>query len=366
MGLFDKLKSEFIDIIEWTDNSNNTMVHRFERYGNEIKNQAKLTVRESQVAVFINEGKLADVFSPGMYTLTTENLPILSTLKGWKYGFNSPFKAEVYFVNTKNITDQKWGTRNAITVSDDRFGMLELRAFGTYALRVKDAAVFIKEIVGTEGDFSSEGISEQLQSLIVTRFTDAIGEANLPVESYAAKTNEISSLIQGIIDPEFGAYGLTITKFLIENVSMPEEIKKEIFELSRLSKIDLTKLAQMKAAKAIEKAAENPGGIAGAGVGMGVGYAVGNQMTNLFAAQQQPSASPQAPPPLPVAVTFFVAVNGQQSGPFDLVTLQAMATRNEINRGSLVWKQGMSGWLAAGQVAELSSVFSSTPPPIPS
>ncbi len=364
MGIFDKLKSEFVDIIEWTDSSNNTMVHRFERYGNEIKNQAKLTVRESQVAVFINEGKLADVFSPGMYTLTTENLPFLSTLKGWKYGFNSPFKAEVYFVNTKNITDQKWGTKNAITVSDDRFGMLELRAFGTYALRVKDAAVFIKEIVGTEGEFTSEGICEQLQSLIVTRFTDAIGEVNLPVESYAAKTNEISSLIQGIIDPEFGAYGLTITKFLIENVSMPEEIKKEIFELSRLSKIDLTKLAQMKAAKAIEKAAENTGGIAGAGVGMGVGYAVGNQMTNLFAAQQQSSTS-STPPPLPVAVSFFVAVNGQQSGPFDLATLQAMATRNQFNKDSLVWKQGMTGWLAAGQVTELNSVFSSVPPPIP-
>jgi membrane protease subunit (stomatin/prohibitin family) len=366
MGLFDKLKSEFIDIIEWTDNTTNTMVHRFERYGNEIKNQAKLTVRESQVAVFINEGKLADVFGPGMYTLTTENLPLLTTLKGWKYGFNSPFKAEVYFVNTKNITDQKWGTKNPITVSDDRFGMLELRAFGTYALRVKDAAVFIKEIVGTEGDFTSEGITQQLQSLIVTRFTDAIGEANLPVESYAAKTNEISALIQGIIDPEFAAYGLTITKFLIENVSMPEEIKKEIFELSRLSKIDLTKLAQMKAAKAIEKAAENPGGMAGAGVGMGVGFGLGNQMSNLFNTQQPPQHTTATPPPLPAAASFFVAVNGQQAGPFDMTTLQGMASRNEFRRDTLVWKQGMSGWLAAGQVAELNSVFSSVPPPIPS
>jgi membrane protease subunit (stomatin/prohibitin family) len=366
MGLFDKLKSEFIDIIEWTDNTTNTMVHRFERYGNEIKNQAKLTVRESQVAVFINEGKLADVFGPGMYTLTTENLPLLTTLKGWKYGFNSPFKAEVYFVNTKNITDQKWGTKNPITVSDDRFGMLELRAFGTYALRVKDAAVFIKEIVGTEGDFTSEGITQQLQSLIVTRFTDAIGEANLPVESYAAKTNEISALIQGIIDPEFAAYGLTITKFLIENVSMPEEIKKEIFELSRLSKIDLTKLAQMKAAKAIEKAAENPGGMAGAGVGMGVGFGLGNQMSNLFNTQQPPQHTTATPPPLPAAASFFVAVNGQQAGPFDMTTLQGMASRSEFRRDTLVWKQGMSGWLAAGQVAELNSVFSSVPPPIPS
>ena len=227
MGLWDKIKGEFIDVIEWTDPTNDTMVYRFERYGNEIKNGAKLTVRESQAAVFINEGQLADVFMPGMHTLTTENLPILSTLQGWKHGFNSPFKAEVYFVNTKNFTDQKWGTKNPITLMDDRFGMLEIRAFGSFAVKVGDPAKFLKEIVGTDGHFTTDEIYGQLRSMVVTQFTDAVGESNIPVEGFAGNVNELSALAKEVIAPEFLEYGLEITKFLIENVSMPEEVKKE-------------------------------------------------------------------------------------------------------------------------------------------
>jgi membrane protease subunit (stomatin/prohibitin family) len=371
MGLFNKLRNEFIDIIEWLDDSNNTMVHRFERYQNEIKNGAKLTVREGQVAVFINEGQIADVFSPGMYTLTTENLPILSTLKGWKYGFNSPFKAEVYFVSTRNITDQKWGTKNAITLADPRFGMLEVRAFGTYVIRVKDAPVFIKEIVGTDGHFTTEEIAEQLRSMIVTRFTDAVGEAKIPVENYAAKLNETSEFVHSVIGPEFEKYGIEVTKFLIENVSMPEEIKKEIFELSRLEAVDLDKLAKIKAAKALEKAAENESGTAGAGMGMGMGFAMANQMGQTFGGQQQtpqPAQNqvPQAPPPpIPPALTFFVVANGQQAGPFDMNTLKQMAMQNQFTKETLVWREGMSNWLAAAQVNELLSIFGNVPPPIP-
>lgn len=365
MALWSKLKGELIDIIEWLDGSNNTLVYRFERYDNEIKNGAKLTVREGQVAVFINEGQLADVFTPGMYTLNTENLPILSTLKGWKYGFSSPFKAEVYFVSTRNFTDQKWGTKNPVTLSDSRFGMLEIRAFGTYVIRVKDAAVFIKEIVGTDGHFTTEEISQQLQSLVITRFTDAIGEVNLPVENYAAQTNEVSDLVRDVMNAEFAAYGLELTKFLIENVSMPDEVKKEIFELSRLNKIDLNKLAQLKAAKAIEKAAENPGGTAGAGVGMGMGFAMANQMGNMFSQQTSKQSDTEVPPPIP-ATAFFVAINGQQAGPYDLATLEKMVTQNQLTKETLVWKKGMPDWVAAGKVPELNSVFGNVPPPIPS
>ena len=253
MNLFKKLRGEFIDIIEWLDPSNNTLVYRFERYQNEIKNGAQLTVREGQVAVFVNEGQIADVFTPGMYTLTTQNLPILSTLKGWKYGFDSPFKAEVYFVSTRNITDQKWGTRNPIILNDLRFGMLEIRAFGTYVIRVQDATVFLKEIVGTDGHFTTEEISEQLRSMIVTQFTDAAGEAKLPIENYASNVNEISKYVQEVIDAEFAKFGLEVPQFLIENVSMPPEVKEEIFELSRLNAIDLDKLAKLKAAKPWKK-----------------------------------------------------------------------------------------------------------------
>ncbi|MDF7801907.1 SPFH domain-containing protein [Pontiellaceae bacterium B1224] len=373
MGMFDKLRGEFVDIIEWTDDSNNTMVYRFERYQNEIKTGAKLTVREGQMAVFINEGKIADVFAPGMYTLSTENLPILSTLKGWAHGFNSPFKAEVYFISTRNITDQKWGTKNPITLSDPRFGMLEIRAFGTYVIRVKDPAVFIREIVGTDGHFTTEEIADQLRSLIVTRFTDAVGEAGFPVEAFAAKSNELSEFVHGVIAPEFEQYGVEVTKFLVENVSMPDEIKKEIFELSRLHAVDLNKLTQMKAAKAMEAAANNPSGTAGAGMGMGMGFAMANQMGQAMMPQQQPaSATPPPvqsatppPPPIPPALTFFVVQNGQQAGPFDLNTLKQMAMQQQVNAESLFWREGMASWTAGAQIQELASVFSSVPPSIP-
>ncbi len=369
MGLFDMLGGEFIDIIEWTDDSNNTLVYRFERYQNEIKNGAKLTVREGQMAVFINEGQIADVFSPGMYELTTENLPILSTIKGWVHGFNSPFKAEVYFISTRNITDQKWGTKSPITLSDPRFGMLEIRAFGTYVIRVIDAPLFIREIVGTDGHFTSDEIAEQLRSLIVTRFTDAVGEAGFPVEAFAAKTNELSEFVHKEIAPGFEQYGIAVTQFFVENVSMPEEIKKEIFELSRLHAIDLDKLTKMKAAKAMEAAANNPSGTAGAGIGMGMGFAMANQMGQAMASQQPAAATPppvqSAPPPIPAAITYFAAINGQQAGPYDLNTLKQMAIQQQINRDTLFWREGMSNWTAGNQLPELTTVFGSVPPSIP-
>jgi membrane protease subunit (stomatin/prohibitin family) len=370
MGIFDKIRGEFIDVIEWLDDSNDTMVYRFDRYQNEIKNGAKLTVREGQMAVFINEGQMADVFTPGMYELTTENLPVLSTLKGWKYGFNSPFKAEVYFVSTRNITAQKWGTKNAITLSDQRFGMLEIRAFGTYVIRVKDAPVFIREIVGTDGHFTTEEIAEQLRSMIVTRFTDAAAESEVPVEAFARNMNELSDYVLKVIAPEFELYGIEVTKFLVENVSMPEEIKKEIFELSRLNAIDLNKLAQMKAAKAMEKAAENQSGTAGAGMGMGMGFAMANQMGQTFTGgqQQQPQnqqATPPTPPPVPPTLAFHAVINGQQAGPFDMNVLKDMAMKNQLTKEVLVWREGMANWTAAGQVPELTSVFGNVPPPIP-
>lgn len=369
MGLFDKIRGEFIDIIEWTDDSNNTLAYRFNRYQNEIKNNAKLTVREGQVAVFVDQGQIADVFTPGMYTLNTENLPILSTLKGWKYGFNSPFKAEVYFVSTRNITDQKWGTKNPITLNDERFGMVEIRAFGTYVIKVNDAGLFLREIVGTDGHFTVEEIAEQLKSLIATRFTDTVGDAKLPIENYASNVNEISDLLHGVLNPEFKAYGIELTKFLIENVSMPDEIKKEIHELSRLNKIDLAKLAQYKAAIALEKAAENESGTAGAGMGMGMGFAMANQMGSTFGGVPQQHAQTQQsgamPPPMPPAITYFVALNGQQNGPFDMQTMKQMAAQNQITKETLVWREGMASWLPINDLVELVSIFGSVPPPIP-
>ncbi|MBI1182781.1 DUF4339 domain-containing protein [bacterium] len=364
MGLFSMFKGELIDIIEWTDESSNTLVYRFERQDNEIKNGAKLTVREGQVAVFINEGEMADVFNPGMYTLSTQNLPVLSTLKGWKYGFDSPFKAEVYFVNTRMFTDQKWGTKNPITLSDERFGMIELRAFGSYVFKVKHPRIFIKEIVGTKGHFTQEEIAQQLRSLIVARFTDAVGESGLPIEAYAANNKELSTLIHNNMRLEFENFGVELVGFFIENISMPEEVKKEIFELSRLNKIDINKLAQLKTAKAIEKAAENPSGTAGAGMGMGMGFAMANQMQQGFSQNANGSGSASTPPPLPGQAQWYAAVNGQQQGPLAVDDLKTLITSGNINRDTLVWKAGMENWLAA-ESTELKALFSQVPPPLP-
>ncbi|MFD2563632.1 SPFH domain-containing protein [Aquimarina rubra] len=377
MGIFDeikkKLSNEFIDIVEWLDNTQDTIVHRFERYQNEIKNGAQLIVREGQTAVFVNEGQLADVFEPGTYTLNTQNLPILTTLKGWKYGFNSPFKAEVYFVNTRLFTDEKWGTKNPITLNDDRFGLVEIRAFGTYAFKINDPGKFIVDIVGTDANFTNYEINEHLKSLISTRFTDTVGEANFPIELYAANTTELSETCKEVMQPEFNSVGISLEKFFIENVSMPEDLKKEIFEYSRIDKLDLDKLTKFKTAKAIEAAAANEGGTAGAGMGMGMGFVLAQQMggmMNPMAAQQQmqpQQTSPVAPPPMPVQIQYFYAVNGQQAGPVSFDQLKALFANRTVNKDSLVWKQGMANWTAIKDVEELKSFLGgSTPPPLPS
>ncbi|MEM8509992.1 MAG: SPFH domain-containing protein [Bacteroidota bacterium] len=369
----EKLSHEFIDIVEWLDYTDDTIAHRFERYQNEIKNGAKLIVREGQTAVFVNEGQLADVFTPGTYDLTTQNLPILATLKGWKYGFNSPFKAEVYFVNTHLFTDEKWGTKNPITLSDSRFGLVEIRAFGTYAFRISDAGKFITDIVGTDNNFTNYEINEHLKSLIATRFTDTVGEANLPIELYAANTSELSDTCREVMAPEFESVGISLEKFYIENVSMPEELKKEIFEYSRLDKLDMQKLAQFKAAKAMEAAAKNEGGTAGAGMGMGMGFVLAQQMGTMMggAPLANPQSFPQAggaavPPPMPVHVQYYYALNGAQQGPVSFDQLKALFANRTINRESLVWKQGMANWTALQDVEELKSFLGgNTPPPLP-
>lgn len=375
MGIFDtikeKLSNEFIDIIEWLDYTDDTICHRFERYQNEIKNNAKLIVREGQTAVFINEGQLADVFKPGTYTLNTQNLPILTTLKGWKYGFDSPFKAEVYFVNTHLFTDEKWGTKNPITLSDERFGLVEIRAFGTYAFKINDPGKFIIDIVGTDNNFTNFEINEHLKSLIATRFTDTVGKANLPIELYAANTTELSETCKEVMQPEFNSVGIALEKFYIENVSMPEDLKMEIFEYSRIDKLDLDKLTKFKTAKAIEAAAANEGGTAGGGMGMGMGFVLAQQMGGMMNPQmgQQQVQQQQGgvmPPPMPTAVQYFYALNGAQAGPVSIEQLKGLFANRTINKDTLIWKAGLSEWTKLQEVEELKSFLGgNTPPPLP-
>jgi membrane protease subunit (stomatin/prohibitin family) len=252
--------------------------------------------------------------------------------------------------------------------------LLEIRAFGTYAIKVNDGGKFIKEIVGTDGNFTVDEIDGQLRSIVVTRFTDAVGEARIPVEGFAGNVNELSEFAHTALQPEFNDYGIELTKFLVENVSMPEEVKKEIFELSRLERIDLDKLMKMKAAKAMEKAAENPGGAAGAGMGIGMGFVMANQVGGMFNQQTQGQQPPQGqnagapgamPPPLPTSVQYFAGINGQQAGPFDLQILQKRISTGEITGDTLLWANGMAGWVKATEIPSVAGLFGNVPPPLP-
>jgi len=272
-------------------------------------------------------------------------------------------------VSTRQFVDQRWGTKNAITLDDPRFGMIELRAFGTFAYRVTDGGKFIKEIAGTEAEYTTEEINGQLRSLIVNKFTTAIGSGNIPIDKVAASVEELSQLCQDKLNEDFNNYGLKVTKFIVENVSMPDDIKKEIFDYSRLNHIDMQKLTQFKTANSIETAAANEGigGVGtGIGVGMGIGNIVANTMGNAVAnmGQQQTNAT-GGPPPLPQAVQFYVAVNGRQAGPFGAEQLTQMVQDGALKRESMVWKNGMTGWAQASAQSELASLFNDQPPPLP-
>jgi len=370
MGFWDKLKGELIDIIEWLDSSNDTMMWRFERMGNEIKNGAQLTVRESQVAVFVNEGQIADVFPPGRHVLSTQNLPILSTLKGWKHGFNSPYKAEVYFLNTKRFTNRKWGTPNVFYLRDADFGRVTLRAFGTYTMKIVDPVKFIKEIAGTDDNFSTDEIGGELRSMIVTQFIAAIGESKMPLLDMAQNYKKISDFCQTQLGTDFTEYGLEITKFLVSSISLPEALQAKLDEGTGMNMLgDMDKYQKMKAADSMEAAANNPasgGGMEGM-MGMAMMQQMMNQNQNQMNNNQvnQNQYQQAAPPPPPAPTQFHVTINGAQQGPFDMNTLGQMVAQGQITKQTYVWKNGMAGWAAAGTVPEMSNFFGAVPPPPP-
>ncbi len=375
MGIFDSIKDkafgQFIDVIEWVDATRNTLVWKFPRGDNEIKNGAQLTVRESQAAVFLNEGQLGDVFKPGRVELTTKNIPILTSLKSWKYAFNSPFKADVYFVNTRQFTDQKWGTANPIMMRDAEFGPIRLRAFGAYAFSVTDPGKFIISMAGTNPLLVSEDVTGQLRNLLVSRFADALGEAKIPALDLAAQYNEMGDLLRGILQKDFDDYGITLNKFLIENISVPQAVEEALDKRTQMGVLgDMNKYTQFQAANALGDAAKNPGmagNMMGMLAGVNLGGVVGGNMQAAAAAGAAPAQAPAAggPPPLPGAAQWFAGIAGKQEGPFDQAALAAKAGAGALSRDTLVWKQGMASWAKAGDVAELSDLFASMPPPLP-
>lgn len=364
MSLFDKLFGEFVDVIEWVDTTNNTLVYRFERYGNEIKYGAKLTVRESQIAVFVNEGQIADVFQPGLYELDTNNLPILTTLQSWPHGFESPFKAEIYFFSTRQFTDLKWGTKNPVMLRDAEFGPVRLRAFGTYSIRLKDPVIFLKEIAGTDGHFTTEEVSDQLRNLIVSRFASILGQSGIPVLDLAANYDDLSRYVTNVIRPEFVAYGLDVTKLLVENVSLPPVVEEVLDKRTSMGIVgNLKDYMTFQAAEAMTAAANNPGGAA-EGISLGIGFAMANKIAQTMDIPPQ-RVEPTQPTGDSDAKRYFVAVDGQQTGPFSFEVLSNEILTGKVLRESLVWFQGMDDWTPAGQVPELIAEFNKIPPPVP-
>jgi membrane protease subunit (stomatin/prohibitin family) len=387
MSIWNFVRGELIDIVEWVDDTPDTMVWRFPRPDNEIKNGAKLIVRESQVAAFINEGQLADLFLfPGTFTLATQNLPVLSTLRGWKYGFDSPFKAEVYFVSTKTFTGHKWGTKNPIMLRDPEFGPVRLRAFGTFAVKVVQPATFLKEIVGTNGRFSTGDIAAQLRDMVVARFADTLGESRIPLLDLASNYDELGQFITSRIKDDFAAFGLEVVRLWVENISLPPEVEQALDKRTSMGIVgDLHKYAQFQSANAMEKAAENPGGAGASGIGMGMGFAMANQMGQMFGNAQQGQSQPQiqghgqgSPPQLPparaarrrcrssrVPPSGTSLTRASRPGQLDRGALQQGARAGKLTRDTLVWRKGMGQWSKAGEVQELADLIGEVPPPLP-
>jgi membrane protease subunit (stomatin/prohibitin family) len=290
MGLFDFIRNELIEIIDWVDNSTDTVIWKFPDHENNIKNGAQLVVRESQVAILLDEGRVADVYGPGRHVLSTANMPVLTTLRGWKYGFESPFKVDVYFVSTKQFTNLKWGTPNPVILRDPEFKQVRVRAFGTFALRVSEPAKFLTEFAGTNSLVRIADVEGQLRSAIVNKFSDTLAEANVSVLDLARNYQELGERLRPLLQDDFGAYGLELTRFYLENASLPTEVEAFLDKTSQMNMAgDMARFQQFQAGLAVEKAAEQEGGIGGAAVLLG---GLGNMMGNAIAPAATPAAGP--------------------------------------------------------------------------
>jgi membrane protease subunit (stomatin/prohibitin family) len=378
LGLIDKLKGELVDIIEWVDDSRSTLAWRFPRYNNEIKNGAQLIVREGQRAVFVYRGQLADSFDPGPHELTTENLPILSTLQGWKHGFNSPFRSEVYFINTRPVTDLRWGTAQPITVRDPDFGMVQVRANGLCVVKIADVEVFLREVIGTDSAVEAEEITELLRRVITLAFSDMVMATGLGAIDLQGRQVELAEKLKDFVTERVdNEFGLVITEVTM-NISLPDEITQAMTAgvargveqkgfLQNLG--DINRYQQVAAADAMVAAASNEGGSAmGDFMQAGMGMAMAGQMAGALQGAMAPGGQGggpgAAPPPLPGQVLFHVDMNGQPGGPFNVQQIQAGIANGQVTPTTLVWSAGMAAWAPASTVPALQALFA-TPPPMP-
>lgn len=298
MSFLNRLKGQFIDVIEWMDDSDDILVYRFPDRNREIMMGAQLTVRETQCAIFINEGKLADIFTPGRYELSTQNLPILTKLKSWKFGFNSPFKSEVYFVNTRQFINQKWGTSNPVMMRDTDFGIVRLRAFGSYSFRIGDPETFLVQLLGTNDVYTVDRVSEQIKRFTVSAFSDALASSGIAALDLAAKYDELSVLVGEKLKEKLAPLGLYATDVTVENISLPPEVEAAMDKRTSMGAVgDLNKYQQYQAAEALRDAAKNEGGMAG----MGAGMAAAAMFSGMMNQQMQQSAQAASAAPAPAA-----------------------------------------------------------------
>lgn len=283
MGIFDFIKKQFIDVIEWSEESQGVLSYRFPMADQEIQNGAKLTVRETQLALFINEGQIADLFYPGLHTVATNTLPILTNLRNWDKAFQSPFKSDVYFFSTREQLDQRWGTPNAIVIKDKQFGPLRVRAHGTYSFKLQDPKIFYNKISGTKDIFTTGELEGQLRSAVLTQLATFLGKLEVDFVDMAANQMEFSDTLKGALKGMFGGYGLSLESFFVQSVSLPEELQGHLDRAASMKMVgDLKNYAQFQAADSISIAAKNEGGAAGAGAGFGVGMAMSNVMAGMI------------------------------------------------------------------------------------
>ena len=292
MALMDFLKKQFIDVIHWTEEQNGVLAHRYPTRDFEIQNGAKLTVRESQMALLVDEGQLADVFGPGLYTLDTETLPLLTNLKNWDKLFASPFKSEVYFFSTRQQLDRKWGTPNPITIRDKEFGAVRLRAFGIYSYHLADPKKFYLNVSGSREDFTCEEMEGQLRNTLIGSMTDMFGESGVSFIDMAANQEEFGAALKQKLLPVFDGYGLALDALVVQNVSLPEELQKVLdTRISMNVLCDMDRYTKYQVASSIPLAAQNEGGLAGAGVGLGAGLGIGQAFTQAMNPTIQPPQS---------------------------------------------------------------------------
>jgi membrane protease subunit (stomatin/prohibitin family) len=301
MGLMDFVKKQFIDIIAWTEDSDGTLAWRFPMADMEIQNGASLTVRESQIALFVNEGKVADVFGPGTHKLTTQTLPVLTYLKNWDKLFESPFKSDVYFFSTRQQIDQKWGTPQPITIRDKDFGAIRLRAFGNFSFRVADVKLFHTEISGTRERYVASELDGQLRGLVLQNISNAIASSGIPFLDLAANQLAFAQALTTQLAPEFAKIGLQLDTMTVQNLSLPEDLQKVLDQKIGMGMVgnDMAKFMQYQTAQAIPKFAESAGtgggGIAGDAMGLGAGVALGQVLAQNLAAGLQPGTGAATP-----------------------------------------------------------------------